>query len=47
VTSASLLEGRGESEVFFPEDGHWNARGHALVAEGLARWLRGRAPWQG
>jgi hypothetical protein len=41
VTSQSLLAGRSEAEVFFAEDGHWNPRGHALVAEGLARWLAG------
>lgn len=41
VTSESLLAGRPESEVFYAEDGHWTPRGHALVAEGLARWLSG------
>jgi lysophospholipase L1-like esterase len=45
VTSESLLAGRAEGEVFFAEDGHWNARGHALVAEGLAGWLRDLPPF--
>jgi hypothetical protein len=39
IASAALLAGAPESEVFFAEDGHWNARGHALVGAGLARWL--------
>ena len=37
----SGLEGaaaRGEN-VYFPDDSHWNARGHQLAAEGLARFL--------
>jgi hypothetical protein len=41
VASSALLAGAPESEVFFASDGHWNARGHALVGEGLARWLPG------
>lgn len=44
ISSAKLLEGHAESEVFFAEDGHWKARGHALVGEGLARWLPGVVP---
>jgi lysophospholipase L1-like esterase len=47
VPSESLLAGHAEAEVFFPEDGHWNARGHALVAEGLARWLQTLPPFSG
>jgi len=47
VASSALLAAREEDELFFAEDGHWRARGHALVAEGLARWLRGLAPWSG
>jgi lysophospholipase L1-like esterase len=39
VTSAKLLEGHADSEVFYAEDGHWTARGHQLVGEALARWL--------
>ena len=37
----SGLEGaaaRGEN-VYFPDDSHWNARGHQLAAERLARFL--------
>jgi hypothetical protein len=41
VPSAELLANRPESEIFFASDGHWTARGHALVGEGLARWLPG------
>lgn len=39
IPSAKLLEEFPAREVFFAQDGHWNARGHALVGEGLARWL--------
>lgn len=46
TSSAELLAGHEEAEIFFAEDGHWNARGHALVAEGLARRLAQRAPWR-
>jgi lysophospholipase L1-like esterase len=45
VSSAALLAGHGEPELFFPQDGHWTPRGHALVASGLARWLAQRPPW--
>jgi hypothetical protein len=45
VPSSELLAGHDEAEVFFAEDGHWRARGHALVAEGLARRLRAGPPW--
>jgi lysophospholipase L1-like esterase len=45
VPSSALLAGHDEAEIFFAEDGHWRARGHALVAEGLARWLAARPPW--
>jgi hypothetical protein len=44
IRSAELLRGHDEAEVFFAEDGHWTPRGHALVAEGLARWLPASAP---
>jgi lysophospholipase L1-like esterase len=47
VTSETLLAGRPESEVFFAEDGHWTAHGHALVAERLARWLGEQPPARG
>jgi len=46
TTSSALLAGRTEAEIFFPDDGHWNARGHALVAAGLADRLRQRPPWR-
>jgi hypothetical protein len=39
VSSSELLRGHDAGELFFAEDGHWTPRGHALVAEGLARWL--------
>jgi hypothetical protein len=39
IPSAKLLEGHPDSEVFYSQDGHWTPRGHALVGEGLARWL--------
>jgi hypothetical protein len=44
IPSSALLAGHGEAEIFFAEDGHWRARGHALVAEGLARWLAALPP---
>ena len=47
VVSSTLLAGHEDAEVFFAGDGHWRARGHALVAEGLARWLRALPPWPG
>lgn len=39
VRSSSLLAGHPADALFFAQDGHWTARGHALVGEALARWL--------
>ena len=39
VTSEELLADEAEAEVFFPQDGHWNARGHEVIADGLAGFL--------
>jgi hypothetical protein len=46
LTSASLLAGHPESELYFARDGHWRPEAHALVAAGLVRWLEAQPPWR-
>lgn len=36
------LAGRSQTEVLLPHDGHWNALGHHVVAEGIHRELASR-----
>lgn len=45
LTPAFVQRGQAGELLFFPSDGHWNAQGHALVAETLAAYLRDRG-WQ-
>jgi hypothetical protein len=37
--AAVAAQGRN---VYFPDDSHWNARGHQVAAERLARFLAGQ-----
>lgn len=40
LTPAFVKAAQAGELLFFPSDGHWNAQGHALVAEALAAFLQ-------
>ena len=40
LTDALQEKAESGTAVYFPDDGHWNATGHEVVARELARFLQ-------